>query len=373
MEQPGLRIAKVVFLGTGSALPSPDYRNTSALALVLSTGKVVLVDCGEATQHQVMRSSSLVLSRIDAILITHLHGDHCFGLFGLLLTMGAQGRTDGVAIVGPAGIRRLVETVLETQGGLPPMPLHFVELSGEGSHDLGLFTDGLRVSAHFLSHRVAAYGYAIAEPEKPGALDAARAKALGASGRQLGQLKAGEDVALPDGRVIRSVDCLGAPVPGRRVVVLQDTCDSRAAAAAAAGCELLVHEATYDAALADKALLHGHSTAAMAGRFAAQVGARVLALSHFSVRYRLRAMAAALSERDRERRREEFAVCVDDLVAEAAACCPATHVVAAADFLVLDGLRGFAVAEEPFDLAPDAPARRQTLPCVEARPQRKAE
>lgn len=106
-----------MFVLSGSAIPSPGRRNTSALAFLHTNGSITLLDCGEATQHQIMRSQSIRLTKIDVILITHLHGDHCFGLFGLLLTVGAQGRTEPIVLIGPVGIRKMMEAVFSASGG----------------------------------------------------------------------------------------------------------------------------------------------------------------------------------------------------------------------------------------------------------------
>ena len=140
------QIRKIVFLGTNSAVPSPGKRNTSAIAVVLSNSNCVLLDCGEATQHQIMRSQSVKMRGIDAILLTHLHGDHCFGsappchmcpqrsvhfarsIFGLLCTMATQGRTKAVVIAGPKGVKEMVDTVLRCAGGFGAYPLEFMEL-----------------------------------------------------------------------------------------------------------------------------------------------------------------------------------------------------------------------------------------------------
>eukprot|EP01121_Diplochlamys_sp_Union-15-3_P012703 TRINITY_DN3847_c0_g1_i5.p1 TRINITY_DN3847_c0_g1~~TRINITY_DN3847_c0_g1_i5.p1 ORF type:complete len:178 (+),score=43.01 TRINITY_DN3847_c0_g1_i5:357-890(+) len=127
--------------------------------------------------------------------------------------------------------------------------------------------------------------YVIQEPEKPGSLDAKKAAQLGAKGKLLGMLKAGKDVTLENGSVIKASDVLSAPQPGRKVVLLGDTCDSTQIMEAANNCDVLVHEATYDASLEQKAIEGGHSTSKMAGQFASKIHAKKLFLTHFSMRY----------------------------------------------------------------------------------------
>jgi ribonuclease Z len=209
-------------------------------------------------------------------------------LFGLLLTIGTNGRETPLTLIGPTGIRNMVETVLMAQGGLPLYQLEFVEIETDASLDLGMITDGIKVSIHPLKHRITAFGYVFEEPSRPGALNAARAVELGARGRELGKLKRGLDVTLEDGTIVRCADVLSASIPGARVAFLQDTADSSAAREACMGCDLMIHEATYDECLREKAVLHGHSTANMAGAFAAECKAKMLILTHFSARYMIK-------------------------------------------------------------------------------------
>lgn len=292
-----VKFSKLVFLGTGSAIPSPGRRNTSAIALNLSNASTILLDCGEATQHQLMKSQSVSFSKISTICITHLHGDHCFGLFGLLCTEASQGRVDPVVLVGPVGLRTMVTTVLKASGGFVGFPLHFLELVPEQPYpDLGIINGGVRLEAYPLRHRVASFGYVLREGTKPGAMLVARAKELGASGRELGQLKDGKDVVLASGVVVRSEDCVGPPIRARSIALLQDTYDSTSALAACQDVDLLIHECTYHASLRAKALEHGHSTSAMVGEYGAACAARMVVMTHFSNRYDTKEQTARKAE-----------------------------------------------------------------------------
>jgi ribonuclease Z len=352
-----VRFQKLVFLGTGSSIPAPDRRNTSAIALGLSNATTILLDCGEATQHQLMRSGAVRFQSIASILVTHLHGDHCWGIFGLLCTMANQGRTEPVLLVGPVGLRVMVETVLSVSGGFGGLLLEFCELTpGQAYPDLGwINSDGAHLQAYPLQHRIASFGYVLTEGIKSGALDMVKAKAAGANGKQLGQLKAGQDVTLADGRIVRGSECVHAPVRARKIALLQDTSDSSAAAAAVQDVDLLIHECTYAADLLEKALAHGHSTSAMAGTFAASVNSSMLVLTHFSARYetsqqtkkRVAQEAAAVAAKNTKETKEEedSPLTLESLVTEAKQAYASTHpsglppasgTFAAEDFMVIE-------------------------------------
>lgn len=283
-------IQAIQFLGTSAAVPMPPLRNVSSLALLLSTGPVILVDCGEATQHQISLSSLVNRSRISVILLTHLHGDHCFGIFGLLCSLSMSARTEPLTLVGPAGVRNMVETVLQASHSFLTYPVHYheIEETGRTEDSVALSLDllGVKIDAVPLQHTVPCFGYVITTPSRTGALDHARAVSLGALAADMKLLKSGQDVHLPDGRVVRSAECVGPEKPGAKVAIFQDCSSaSRAAEAAARGCDLLIHECTYDASMTEKAAQNGHSTSSLAGRFAASVGARNLVMTHLSSRY----------------------------------------------------------------------------------------
>ncbi len=272
---------KITFLGTSSGTPTRT-RNVTAQVVSLDNGVLWLLDCGEASQHQLMRAG-LRAGRIERILITHLHGDHCYGLPGMLACMAIQGRTDPVQIVGPRGLRELIETVLRLSDHVPTFAIEWVELETERS--LGT-RSGWTASAYPIRHRIACFGYVLQEDPRPGRFHLERATALGIpAGPLFRQLQNLQPVTLGDGRTIRPDEVCDPPRPGRKVVLLGDTQDATGISAAAQGCDLLVHEATYEASRTAKAEQWGHSTSAMAGAFARSVGARHLIITHFSSRY----------------------------------------------------------------------------------------
>lgn len=257
-------------LGCGGTRPLPD-RALASLALTVA-GRSLLIDCGEGTQ-TAARRWGVSLYKVDAILLTHYHGDHIFGLPGLLQTQGALGRTAPVTVAGPPGLRALLELVLQLTGPLP-FALHPVELAD----CRGRFpVPGGEVEAFPCRHRVACCGYAFTLP-RAGRFDPQRARAAGIPLTCWRTLQAGQPV---DGFTPEMV--LGPPRRGIRVVYATDTAPCPALRRAAAGADLLVMDATYaDDADAPKARQYGHATCRQAGALAAAAGARRLWLTHYS-------------------------------------------------------------------------------------------
>ncbi|MBB6053116.1 ribonuclease Z [Armatimonas rosea] len=274
---------EITFLGTGSGAPS-RARNVSATALHLpQRGEWWLIDCGEGTQHQILRASHIRLSQLTRIFLTHLHGDHLFGLPGLLASRAlAQGGVGPITIYGPDGVEAWLKATLRVSGMRFGFPVTFVTVKpGEVCTD-GEFT----VTAAPVRHRIEAYAFAVREAEQAGRFDVAAAAALGIPpGPLYGQLKAGKTVTLDDGRVIEGSALVGPTRPGRCVVFSGDTGPAPELAPLAKGADLLIHEATYselDRGLADRA---AHATATVAAEVAREAGVHSLLLTHFSARY----------------------------------------------------------------------------------------
>lgn len=272
---------RITFLGTGAGLPSRT-RNVSSMALRLPQRREVwLFDCGEGTQHQLLRSD-LRISQITRIFITHLHGDHIFGLPGLLGSCSLSGDPGRIDIYGPPGLERFLSVALEiSQSTLGfPMQVHTVE-PGE------ILSDGnCTVTALPLEHRIPAYGYRMRERDHPGAFDAEAAGRMGVpAGPLYGRLKQGESVTLPDGRTVDGAALCGPPEPGRVLAYCTDTTYCAGAVELARDADLLVHEATFSARHQELAVISGHSTSEMAARVATEAGAHSLFLTHLSSRY----------------------------------------------------------------------------------------
>ncbi len=271
----------IVFLGTSSGVPTKQ-RNQSSACVRFDDGAVWMIDCGEATQHR-LQHAALRPSAIEAILITHLHGDHCFGLPGMLSALDiANRRGRPLTLVGPAGIRAMWGPVLRGAGIHFGYDLIWRELEDDCDFGLG----PRRVQARRVRHRVPCFAFVITDAERTGSLDVAALRARGVEpGPCCARLKAGEDLRLPNGAVVHPADVLAPPTPGHRIVFSGDTDDASPVAEAAVGCDVLVHEATYLEALRCKTRTWRHSTASMAAEFAVRIAARHLILTHFSSRY----------------------------------------------------------------------------------------
>jgi ribonuclease Z len=257
-------------------------RNVSAMALRLpQRAEVWLFDCGEATQHQIQRTD-LRLSQITRIFISHLHGDHVFGLMGLLASSGLAGASQPIRLYGPAGLREFVQTTARLTRTLITDAITF-QTAEAGT----LFEDEeFTLTCQPLRHRVPAFGYRVTEKERAGHFDVSRAAALGIpAGPVYGRLKRGETVTLADGRIVRGAELCGSPIKGRTVVYCTDTTYCANAVALAAAADVLIHEATFAEEDAHLARQSAHSTASEAARVAAEARVRQLILTHVSPRY----------------------------------------------------------------------------------------
>ncbi len=272
---------ELTFLGTSAGVPTRE-RNVSALALRFSGSRGwLLFDCGEGTQHRILRSS-LSLYTLEKIFITHLHGDHVYGLWGLLASRGMLLCETPLELYGPPGLRELVEGVWRLSRLTLPYDVEIRELSGGELLDFGGYT--VRVLP--LSHSITCYGYCLAEAERPGRFDPEAARRLGISeGPLRGRLQRGERVRLPDGKSVDPSEVLGPSRPGRRLAIAGDN-DRPGLFASCAPLDLLVHEATYLQEDFDRLpRKFRHTTALQLGRAATEMGVGHLVATHFSPRY----------------------------------------------------------------------------------------
>lgn len=259
-------------------------RHLSALTIERK-GRVFLFDCGEGTQYRLLHAG-LRPTRVDAIFITHLHGDHCYGLPGLLSTLDLQQRTDPVTLVLPEGGRPMLEGLPGDAPDDLSFPLEVREcgpsLGGEAVYE----TEELVVRARPLEHRGFAMGFRFEERPRPGRFDVERAQALGVpEGPTYGRLQEGEPVTLADGTIVRPEQVLGPPRPGIAVAYVTDTRPCDAGRTLAADADLLYHEATFAGDLRERAVETGHTTAREAAVVARAADAERLLLGHISARY----------------------------------------------------------------------------------------
>lgn len=254
-------------------------RGVSSLAIQRG-GDLHLFDCGEGTQRQMMRYA--VGFSVREIFISHMHADHYLGLPGLLRTMGLQARTEELVVRGPAAATSDLERALQLGGDRLSFPVRVVGLEPDDEASFGEYS----VRAFRTDHTATSLGFALVEADRLGRFDVAGAHAAGVpDGPLFGRLHRGEDIELPDGTVVRAGDLVGPKRPGRRVVYSADTRPCRATRDAAAGADLLIHEATFGSDDAPRALETRHSTAREAAEVAAEAGVRRLILTHFSARH----------------------------------------------------------------------------------------
>ena len=335
---------ELLFLGTSAGAPSAS-RNVQSCALRLESGEYVVVDCGEGTQQQLLKASAKSYgtnrfrpSRTNIILVTHLHGDHAFGLPGLVVYLdnAATEKAPPLQVVGPAGVAAFLRTALilsrtelkrsyrvtelAASGGTGPYEEAALGVSVEGLHPdervgetlapdsdgmfaLDLLTGHALTAAPLAHGSIACVGYRVQEADAPGSIDARRAAAeaerAGDDARRICRalrecsLNNTERLTLADGSELNVADGFVGAVTrrGRAVVVLGDCCHAGGVCSDATrrlveDADVLVHEATLDDAFAALALERGHSTPADAARVAARAGASHLVLWHFSPRYR---------------------------------------------------------------------------------------
>jgi ribonuclease Z len=275
----------VLFLGTAAS--APTARRGLAAYLVRRGGDRTLIDCGEGTQRQLLRSG-VGLVDVDEILITHCHADHYLGLPGLLKTYALRGRVTPLRLYGPTGLRALTTTLATVFGRLPYV-LEQTELRPGDE----LPRDGYRIVSFATDHSVLSTGYALVEDERPGHFDLAAARRLDVpEGPLFGRLQQGETVTLESGATVTPSEVVGPARAGRRIVFSGDTRPCRTLFDAAVDADLLVHEATFLDEERERAAETGHTTALQAAQLARDAGVRMLALTHLSTRYLGREIAA---------------------------------------------------------------------------------
>nr|YP_002049329.1 Ribonuclease Z [Paulinella chromatophora]ACB43119.1 Ribonuclease Z [Paulinella chromatophora] len=277
---------QVTFLGTSSGVPTRG-RNVSSVALRLpQRSELWLFDCGEATQHQILRSE-LRISQLRRIFITHMHGDHIFGLPGLLASLGLAGNCEGVELYGPDLLRDYLEGTLRTSSTRIGYPLRIHRVRCAANNSAILVDDkDLLVRCTALNHRVPAYAYRIEQKPRAGRFNIEQARSLGIPpGPAYGHLKAGREIVLQDGRIIKGKTLCGPDKPGCCIVYCTDTVFSEAAVNLSRGADLLIHESTFSHREAEMAYKRQHSTSMMAAQTAAEAGVGQLILTHLSPRY----------------------------------------------------------------------------------------
>ncbi|MEE9392838.1 MAG: ribonuclease Z [Planctomycetota bacterium] len=288
---------QVTILGTSSAIPT--FKRGLSATFLDRGAQSFLFDCGEGTQFQIMRAG-LRRGRLAAIFITHLHGDHCYGLPGFLSSLGLNNREAKLDIYGPEGVKRLVDFFLSFPRKMRlsyEIEVHEIPPGFEGEI---LDHKEYRVRTLPLFHRVPTQGYRFEEKPRPGVFDEEKAEALGIPfGPERGQLIRGEALTLADGTRIEASAVVGPSRPGKSFVYCTDTGFCINAKRLAEGCDLLLHEATYGDELTELARERRHATIRQAAAVARAAGAKKFVATHFSTRYDRHGIAK-LEEEGRE-------------------------------------------------------------------------
>tara|TARA_B100000963_G_scaffold302081_1_gene274877 strand:- start:1593 stop:2531 length:939 start_codon:yes stop_codon:yes gene_type:complete len=276
----------ITFLGTSSGVPTLT-RNVSSLALKLSQkAEIWLFDCGEGTQHQLMKST-IRSSQIRKIFITHMHGDHIYGLPGLLATLGLSGNSKGIEIYGPSNLKNFISSALRNSYCKISFPLTFYEVESCAQSNKNLFeNDLIEVKCACLKHRLPAFGYRVSEKDKPGKFNLEKAKKYNIPvGPIFAKLQSGQKVKLEDGRIFDGSEFCGTPRKGESFVYCTDTIFSNSAVELSKNVDLLVHESTFSEKDEEMAHEKLHSTTIMAAKTALLSNAKKLVLTHLSPRY----------------------------------------------------------------------------------------
>ena len=269
---------KLVFLGTSAALPTAE--RGLACTCIERDGEILIFDAGEGAQMAFSRAR-LGWNKPTRVFITHMHGDHCIGVLGLVQTMSLYGRSEPLEVYGPRGIDEFLAFNMRALGVLPAFPLSVNTVSAGVVAE----SDSYKILACTAHHRVEAYSYVLAENERPGRFHEERAISLGIpKGTMWHDLQSGNEITV-GGRTIRPSQVMDAPRPGLRVGISGDTRPTPELEAFFGGCDWLIFESTFSHALHEKARETLHTTAREAGELATRAHAKNLVLTHFSARH----------------------------------------------------------------------------------------
>ncbi|MFQ5823548.1 MAG: ribonuclease Z [bacterium] len=273
----------IVLLGTSASLPT-RHRKPISTAL-MREGEILLFDCGEGTQMQ-FQKAGLKPGKLSKIFISHFHGDHFYGLVGLLTSLQLGGRAKPLNLYGPEGLRKYLEFMQRLSNFKLDYGINIYEVkqnSQETVWDLGEYF----VKAKPLIHGIFVLGFKVEERPKPGKFNVQEAKKLGiADGPLRGRLQKGESVVLPNGKDVIPSQVIGSPRPGKKVAICLDTKPCRNSIELSKEVDLLIHDGTFDETQTEWANTTGHSTVVQAAAIAQEAGAKKLVLTHLSARYK---------------------------------------------------------------------------------------
>lgn len=284
---------ELIFLGTGAGMPSKE-RNVSAIALSLlqDLNSIWLFDCGEATQHQILHTT-IKPRKINKVFISHLHGDHIFGLPGFLSSRSFQGGSAPCTVYGPKGIKQYIETSLQISCSHLSYPLHIIEFTTGKIYE----DDWFIVECKKLDHGIPSYGFRVTEKDKQGELLVDKLKEAGIKpGPIYRDIKEQEQTTLDDGQVILRKDFIGDNKKGRVIAILGDTRHTDQNRSFVENADVLVHEATFTHDQKQLAKEYFHSTTTQAATLAKESSVKQLVLTHISARYQKDDYSSLLQE-----------------------------------------------------------------------------
>jgi ribonuclease Z len=269
----------LTILGSNSAIPA--YGRNPTAQVLQTDDQNFLIDCGEGTQMQLARHK-VKRSRISRIFISHLHGDHYFGLIGLLTSMDLMNRTQALHIHAPAELENILQVQMRASGTTMRYPLHFHPLPGDGCI---VDEQGIEVHCFPVQHRIPCWGFLFTEKKKPRKVIPARAGSYDIPPQFYEQLQWGKDYVTAKGTIVPNDEVTEAARPPRRYAYCADTLYDEALVEIVRGVDLLYHEATYLKNQEDKAALRYHSTTVQAAQIAQKAAVGQLVIGHFSAKY----------------------------------------------------------------------------------------
>jgi len=269
----------VTILGNNSAVPAFNRHPTSQV--VTHDGHNYLVDCGEGTQIQMIKYK-IRRSKISHIFISHLHGDHYFGLVGLLNTFGLLSHKQELHVYGPSPLQQIIEMQMNVAETILPYPLFFHTLDRQG---VLVDNDRIKISCFPTSHRIECYGFLFEEKEGKRKLLIDKVRKLNIPVSFYSSLQNGLDYITPRGQVIRNDAVTAAPERGKKYAFCADTRYDENIIPFIYGADMIYHETTYLDNMRDKALERFHTTTRQAGEIARKAMVKKLLIGHFSSKY----------------------------------------------------------------------------------------
>ena len=269
----------LTILGNNSALPAYGRHPTAQILQTQDTA--YLIDCGEGTQLQIAKNK-IRTSRLNHIFISHLHGDHYFGLIGLLTSMGLMGRTNELHLYAPPLLETIIQLQLNAANATLPYKIYFHPIIKEGP----LANDNkITVECFKVTHRIDCWGFLFREKKNPRTIVAAKAKAYEVPLAFYEALQKGNDYTQKKGTIIKNEDLTIAASPAKSYAYCADTMYDEALVNKIRGVDLLYHETTYLMNLQERAASRFHSTTVQAGNIAKLGGVKKLLIGHFSSKY----------------------------------------------------------------------------------------